>query len=626
MAAFVLNGLLISAISEGMLRARKREEQALERSEMEKRHADEGRVIQQQLATREQQLRELLEHAPTGILNIDPVSVRISYANPLAERMLGYASGELLQRSIADLTHPDDRERIKRETVRLKDGSREHITLEKRYLRKDGSYFWAETHLSSIKNNDRQVVLLICSLNDITARKQNEFKLAEQDALLREMSALAHIGAWSYDRDSGIGNWTDEVGKILETSPPANGIDKPYSLSFFEGEHRKKLEAALHEEAITGKPYDLELELTTPNRKKKWVRIISHPIMHQEKVLRIRGAIQDITECKLSEAERRKHELQYRSLFQNSMDGVLLTRPTGEILAANPAAQKILGYTEPELRQRGRAGVVDPADPRLLTGLEERQLTGHFRGELMLIRSNGEHFPAEVSSLIFKDETGQPITSMVIRDISDHKHAQESIAAYIHQLENTMEGTLQAVAKMVDLRDPYTSGHERRVGIIAADIAREMGWPEDKCKNLKLIGLVHDIGKIAIPAEILAKPDRLTELEYRMMKEHAEKGYEILKDVDFPLPIAEIIRQHHERLDGSGYPRGLKGDEILPEARILAVADVLESMASHRPYRPSLGIETALKELIDKRGVHYETAVVDTLLAMVLQNGYRLPQ
>lgn len=211
-------------------------------------------------------------------------------------------------------------------------------------------------------------------------------------------------------------------------------------------------------------------------------------------------------------------------------------------------------------------------------------------------------------------------------DVSERVRAERKINAYVKQLEGTMRGTLQAVANMVDLRDPYTSGHERRVGILAADIAAEMGWPADQCQSLKLIGLVHDIGKIAVPAEILSKPTRLSPLEYEMIKTHAEKGYEILKDVEFPLPIAEIIREHHERMDGSGYPQGLRGEQIRPEARILAVADVMESMASHRPYRAALGLQAALKEIEEHRGIWFDEQVVDAALRMARRPSYQLPQ
>ncbi|WP_230371370.1 HD-GYP domain-containing protein [Paludibacterium denitrificans] len=179
---------------------------------------------------------------------------------------------------------------------------------------------------------------------------------------------------------------------------------------------------------------------------------------------------------------------------------------------------------------------------------------------------------------------------------------------------------------MVDLRDPYTAGHERRVGLIAYAIARELGWEPERCNAMEMTGLVHDIGKIAIPAEILSKPTRLTPLEMAMVRGHAQAGYDILKDVPFAAPVAEAIRQHHERMDGSGYPQGLKGDEILPEARVLAVADVIESMAAHRPYRAALGLNTALAEIEQGKGRLYDTEVAEAALRLVREKGYQLPQ
>ena len=193
------------------------------------------------------------------------------------------------------------------------------------------------------------------------------------------------------------------------------------------------------------------------------------------------------------------------------------------------------------------------------------------------------------------------------------------------KLETAMQTTLQAVANVVEAHDPYTAGHERRVGIISADIAREMGWSEEKCHTLQFIGLVHDIGKMSIPAEILSKPGRLSAIEFELVKNHAEQGYQILKDVEFSLPIAEIIREHHERMDGSGYPQGLKGEKTLIEARILAVADVLEAMASHRPYRAAFGLEVALHEIESHRGEHFDPDVVDAMLRLFREKGYQLP-
>jgi HD-GYP domain-containing protein (c-di-GMP phosphodiesterase class II) len=153
-----------------------------------------------------------------------------------------------------------------------------------------------------------------------------------------------------------------------------------------------------------------------------------------------------------------------------------------------------------------------------------------------------------------------------------------------------------------------------------------MGWDDERCKNLELVGLVHDIGKIAVPAEILSKPGRLSPLEMELVKCHAQAGYDILKDVTFAIPVAEIIRQHHERMDGSGYPRGLQGDAILPEARVLAVADVVESMAAHRPYRPALGLDVAMAEIDKHRGQLYDPEVADAMARLVREKGYRLPE
>jgi putative nucleotidyltransferase with HDIG domain len=176
----------------------------------------------------------------------------------------------------------------------------------------------------------------------------------------------------------------------------------------------------------------------------------------------------------------------------------------------------------------------------------------------------------------------------------------------------SLEATIGALASTVELRDPYTAGHQQRVAKLAVEIATKMGLVPHEIHGLYLAGIVHDIGKITIPAEILNKPGRLSQIEYQLIQGHVQAGYDILKGVDFPWPIAEIVRQHHERLDGSGYPQGLKSDEILKEAKILAVADVVEAMMSHRPYRPALGLAVALAEIEKNSGRFYDPDVVAT--------------
>ena len=205
------------------------------------------------------------------------------------------------------------------------------------------------------------------------------------------------------------------------------------------------------------------------------------------------------------------------------------------------------------------------------------------------------------------------------------KGAQESLRQSVARLERAVLGTAVAVSRMMDMRDPYTSGHERRVGEVSAAIAAEMGLNADIQHGLRVAGSIHDVGKITLPAEMLSKPGKRSAIEYNLIQGHAQQGYEVLKDIDFPWPVAEVARQHHERIDGSGYPRGLKGESILLEARILAVADVVEAMSSHRPYRPGLGIDKALEEIERGRGTAYNTTVADACLKLFRDRGYTIP-
>ncbi|MEW5903252.1 MAG: HD domain-containing phosphohydrolase [Pseudomonadota bacterium] len=194
------------------------------------------------------------------------------------------------------------------------------------------------------------------------------------------------------------------------------------------------------------------------------------------------------------------------------------------------------------------------------------------------------------------------------------------------RLQHNMLQTVEAIAGIVEMRDPYTSGHQKRVAELARAIAKQMGLSDEEQQVIHLAGLVHDLGKIRVPAEILSNPGRLSEIEYSLIKVHPQAGYDILKGIDFSWPIAQMVLQHHERMDGSGYPQGLKGEAILLGARILSVADVVEAMSSHRPYRAGLGMESALNEIAGGRGTRYDAPVVDACIALVRAGGYVLPE
>jgi len=193
-------------------------------------------------------------------------------------------------------------------------------------------------------------------------------------------------------------------------------------------------------------------------------------------------------------------------------------------------------------------------------------------------------------------------------------------------LRAALGGTIHAMALTVEIRDPYTAGHQRRVSNLARAIATEMGLSKDQIEGVRISGIVHDLGKISVPSEILSKPGDITQIEYSLINTHPQKGFEILESINFPWPIAKIVLQHHERLDGSGYPAGLKKDKILLEAQVLMVADVVEAMSSHRPYRPSRGNQSALEEIMKNRDILFNKDAVDACLKLFLNKGFKFDQ
>jgi putative nucleotidyltransferase with HDIG domain len=211
------------------------------------------------------------------------------------------------------------------------------------------------------------------------------------------------------------------------------------------------------------------------------------------------------------------------------------------------------------------------------------------------------------------------------QDVTERREAEENMRQGLVQLRLTLKAAIDSLASAIELRDPYTAGHQDRVTRIAVAIAGEMGLNSERIEAIQIAGAIHDIGKLYVPAEILSKPTKLSDLEYAMIRMHSQVGYTILGKIDFPWPIADIVHQHHEAINGSGYPLGLKGRDILLEAKILSVADVVEAMSSHRPYRAALGLPAALDEITQKRGIIYDREVVDACLRLFRERGFKLP-
>jgi len=317
----------------------------------------------------------------------------------------------------------------------------------------------------------------------------------------------------------------------------------------------------------------------------------------------------------------REKEQWLSTILRSIGDGIIVLNSEGLISFINPVAQKITGWEEKEALGQKFEQVF-----RLKNHNDQYPETGPFSlREAVLISRAGREIPVEQTAAPMPLDRGVgPGQVIVFRDITSRKKAEKELQDSWARLQRALRGTVQAISTTIEMRDPYTAGHQRRVAKLAEGIALELGLSEAGVEGLKLAAEIHDIGKIYVPSEILSKPTKLTELEYTIIKTHPQAGYEILKNIEFPWPIADIVLQHHERINGSGYPNGLKDGEILPEARILAVADVVEAMSSHRPYRPAFGIDRALEEIKQNRGVLYGEDEVEACLRLITEKGFTL--
>ena len=322
-----------------------------------------------------------------------------------------------------------------------------------------------------------------------------------------------------------------------------------------------------------------------------------------------------------------EQNLRYRRLFETAQDGILiLDYETGRIQDVNPYLIQMLGYTKEEftgkeLWQIG-AMIDKNASIRAFATLKK---DGYIKySDLPLRTKDGDILSVEFVSNAY-GVNGEQVIQCNIRDITSRKIAESELLQFQQALVGNMYEMVDALTKVIVIRDAYTYQHQVRVANLCVSIASEMNLPVNMIEGLKLAALIHDIGKISVPIEILIKPISLTGPEIEMLQGHPQSGYDIVKNINFQWPIAQTIYQHHCRLDGSGYPNHLKGDSIIKEARILAVADTVEAMSHNRPYRPSLGLDAALQEIQDGSGTRYDIQVVDVCLKLFKVDGYEFP-
>ncbi|MDD5455147.1 MAG: PAS domain S-box protein, partial [Candidatus Ratteibacteria bacterium] len=474
-------------------------------------------------------------------------------------------------------------------------------------ITKDGREVLIEWYNKTLKDKNGQIIGIIATGQDITKRKQTE----ELSKALFEYNPIETI----------VVNTKGEIidfnlaKKISGSRLPQKGdiMYKDYA-----GKHEIDMHAELMGCISSGKTK------TFPEQKYKG-KILTITIAPFPK-----GAIitsQDITERKFVEEALRASEERYRELWNNAPVAYHTLDTRGIITSVNSTEAKMLEYKPEEMLGKPIFDFILPeqkaeAKQRFLQKLKGKRIPE--AKDRIYVTNSGKKIHVSIDEVWEYDNEGEIIgvrTTML--DITDRKKAEEEREKSFKQLQKNFEETIMALVSAVEIRDLYTAGHQKRVTELACAIAKEMDLSNSQIASIKMAGLVHDIGKIAVPAEILGKPSKLNETEMDLVRTHVTVGYDILKTIEFPWPVAQIVLQHHERINGTGYPKGLKGDEILLEARILSVADVIEAIATYRPYHEAFGIDTALEEISKNKGILYDPKVVDVCIKLFKEKRFK---
>lgn len=331
----------------------------------------------------------------------------------------------------------------------------------------------------------------------------------------------------------------------------------------------------------------------------------------------------------ITERKKQRDEIgRLASIVDSSDDAIISISSNGKVMSWNHGAERIYGYTAQTILESSIFKIIPHSVKNDFVALLSDVAGGKSfsRYETINCHEDGRLFPVSMTLSPLTHQDGIAGITMVSRDISTRRQAEEELTISHRRLKSMMYETVESLSTAHEKRDLYTSGHQRVVSMISCCIADEMNLPHDQIESLRIAGLLHDIGKVCIPMAILSKPSVLSFEEMALIKKHPVAGYEIVKNIPFTWPVSDIILQHHERMDGSGYPRGIAGNDVLLESRILAVADVLEAMSAHRPYRPALGLEAALREIMDNIGIKYDQDVCKATFKLFEEGVLRIEQ
>ena len=479
---------------------------------------------------------------------------------------------------------------------------------------------------------------------NLSGRGKVEKLLKENGERFKDISESAFGWIWEVDTKGKYIYSSPVVEKILEYKP--GEVLKKHFYDLCPPEDREEVKKRAFEIFAQRRPFRKFINRNVcKNGRIIWFSTSGVPIIDEKgKFLGYRGVDIEITDCKKTEEALQESEKRLSQIIQGSSIPTAVIDRNHRISHWNTACENLTGISAREMiGTRKQWSAFYPEQRPIMADLivdkvSEKKMKEYYNDTYRKSTVTKGAYEAEdffpyvgggdkwlfFSATPLKDIEGK-ITGAIEtwQDITERKKAEARIQQSFDTLQRVFEETVQAMTEIIETRDPYTAGHQRRVANLACAIAREMGLSEDQISGIRLAGILHDIGKIYVPSEILSKPDRLSKIEFEIIRTHSQRGYDILKTIEFHWPIAKMVLQHHERINGSGYPLGLSDEDILLEARILGVADVVEAMAFHRPYRNALGIDGALAEISKNRGILYDARVVDACLKLFAKKGFK---
>ena len=596
------------------------------------------RQADDKLRQSEEKYRLLLDNAGEAIFVVQEGIMK--FVNPATVRISGHPGEALVSKPFTDFIHPEDREMVFEhyaKRIRGEDVPQSYVF---RIMAQDGSVKWVEIHAALIVWEGEAATLNF--LIDITSRRQAEEALKKNEEIYRlvvdnmadVITVVDHNLRLTYVSPSVFrlrGYTAEEV--MRQT---IEQVMTPESMKITVRDFEEEMKYHASDAADPGRIRTVELEEYKKDGSTVWLE--NHLSSFRDNQNKPMGMIilsHDITDRRKAEKALKESENKYRLLADNVDDVIFVLDINLNYTYASPSVKTLTGYEPEEFLNLRFSETVTPASLDMAASTLFRIMEMEKSGirdigkprmfELEMKRKDGSAVWTELKTSFIRDENKLPVGIITVsRDITERKRTDEKLQQTLESLRKAVGTTIQVLVAALEARDPYTAGHQLRVADLARAIATRMGLPQDKIEGIRMAGSIHDIGKLSIPAEILVKPTKLSNNEFSLIKEHSQSGYDMLKDVESPWPLAQIVYQHHERMNGTGYPRKLKGDEILIEARIMAVADVVEAMASHRPYRPGLGIAAALEEIEKNKGILYDNSVAEACLKLFRENSYQL--